>query len=186
MRGLMSPAASPLPEKGAGQPAGQPPGQPVQPPQQQGGAAPKGGDDQATYDKFVKNGMRLIYRKDDASVKSMLASLDGNGNPLEGLANTVGTLVMRLTSSAEQKGASIPPNVVLRGAGELLEQLADYSKQSGGHEYTDQELQSVAKVMVQAMAGGGQQGEQPVGQPAGQPAGPQMNGAPAARRGLMA
>jgi hypothetical protein len=147
-------------------PAAAPPGQPP-------GAPPaSGGGDQASYERFVRNGMRLIYS--EKTLESVLRSLDGDGNPVEGLANTIASVVTRLTDSAAQKGVDLAPDVVLHGAGELIEQLADLSKESGGHAYTDEEMATVAKAVVDAVGEGG--GEQP----------PPDAAPPAPQRGLAA
>jgi len=142
-------------------------------------SAPGGNPDQASYEMFVKNGARLIY--DEKATEQILKSLDGAGNPVEGLANTLASVVMRLVDSAEKKGAQLSPDVILHGTGELIEVLADFSKESGGHAYTDPEMLQVAKAVVQATQGG----EQPSGPPGGaQPQDAAAAGAPPPRRGL--
>ena len=161
MRGLMKSEPKPA-APGPGAPGGRQPN-----------AAP---DEQAQYDQLVKNGMRLIY--DQAAVPQIVQSLEGAGDPVAGLVNTLVLVMTRLVGSAQQKGASIAPDVMLHGAGELLGQLADFSAETGGHKYTDDELRTVATMMVK---GPPQQGE---GAEAPAP-GPEMAeaGAPM-RRGL--
>lgn len=188
MRGLMDDEEDTPPEDQA--PPGQPPGQPAaQPPAAAPGkpaaappaaagptAAPAGKpvaspEDQAAYDQFVKNGMRLMY--DKKALPSIMKSLDGAGDPVQGMANTIAMLVARIVGSAKQSGKELSPNVILHGAGELLEQLADFSEQSGGHKYTDDELQMVAQNMVKATMGQGapaqpdqaEEQQEPPGQP---------------------
>lgn len=117
---------------------------------------------QADYDAFVKNGMRLIYN--EKGVKRLVASLDGDGDPLGGLASTVTTVALRLVGAADKAGKPLAPEVVLHGSGELLEQLADFSAQSGGHKYSDEELRTIAEQMV---AGFKQQGQEQPPAPAG-------------------
>jgi hypothetical protein len=130
-------------------------------------------DQQARYDAYVKNGMRLMYRKQ--GVRALVKSLDGNGDPVSGLANTLGAIALRLTGSAKKAGQPLDPQVVLHGSGELLEQLADFSQQSGGHTYTDDELRKVATVLAKAAKGEGAQ-PQPAPQPspASAPTGPEL------------
>jgi hypothetical protein len=111
-------------------------------------------EQQAQYDKFVENGMRLIY--DKKGLPQILKALDGDGDPVSGLATVVGAATMRLAQSAQKAGKPLPPEVILYGAGELMEQLADFSDKSGGHKYSDEELKVVAKAMV----GNGQQAPQ--------------------------
>lgn len=124
---------------------------------------------QAQYEQFVKNGMRLIYGK--KSVPQIVKSLDGNGDPVAGLTNTVTAVVLRLTESAKKAGKPLSPEVVLYGAGELLEQLADFSEQSGGHKYDDEQLRTIAQGMVDGMKQGGAEAA-PAAAPASPPMGP--------------
>lgn len=122
-------------------------------------------EQQAQYDQFVKNGMRLVYRK--GAAKRLVPALDGGGDPVTGLANTVTALTLRLTESAKKAGKPLDPTAALYGAGELLEQLADFSAQSGGHRYSEEELRTIAGHMVAGVkqAGGGS----PAGPPAAAP-----------------
>lgn len=144
------------------------------------GAAPKAPaatpEEQAAYDQFVKNGMTLIY--DKKALPALVKSLDGNGKPQEGMINTLGGVVQRLVGSAKQAGTSLTPNVVLHGAGELLEQLADFSAQSGGHKYSDDELAQLANAIVGGMTG------KPPGP--GQPAAPDTAAPPGGGGGPLA
>lgn len=145
-------------------------------------AAAEAGGEQAVYERFVRNGMRLIYG--EKTLPSVIKSLEGDGNPVEGLANTISTVVMRLVDSAAKKGVELPPDVVMYGAGELIEQLADLSKESGGHAYTDEEMATVAKAVVDAVnmpEEGAPQGEEPPPDDAAAAA-----AAPPPRRGLVA
>src|SRR5688500_11059217 len=49
---------------------------------------------QGAYDKFVRNGMRMIYS--EQMLPQIIKSLDGNGNPPHGLANTTLMVIQRL------------------------------------------------------------------------------------------
>lgn len=129
---------------------------------------------QAQYDQFVKNGMRLIYA--DKGIAKMVKALDGNGDPKAGLANTVTAITLRLAESAKKAGKPLPPEVVLYGAGELLEQLADFSEQSGGYAYKEPELREIAQSMVDGLKQ--KQGGQPAQQAAAPAAPPQAAAAP--------
>lgn len=140
---------------------------------------------QAQYEQFVKNGMRMIYGK--KSVPAIVKSLDGNGDPVAGLTNTVTSVVVRLAESAKKAGKPLPPEVVLYGAGELLEQLADFSEASGGHKYEEAQLKEIAQSMVDGLKQSQPQAPQPQ---APQPQAPAMPppmpaGAPAAGPELM-
>lgn len=136
-------------------------------------------EQQAQYDAFVKNGMRLIYAK--KSVPKIVKALDGNGDPVAGLASVAANVAQRLATSAKKAGKNFPPEVILHGSGEIVEQLADFSEKSGGHKYTDDELRTVAQGMVEGykQGQGAAQGQPPAQAP---PAGPPqlMTGAPPA------
>jgi hypothetical protein len=114
---------------------------------------------QAQYDKFVENGMRLIY--DKKGVKRIVESLDGAGNPVEGLASTLAGVARRLIDSAEKNGVQFSTDVMLHGTGELAEQLANLSAESGGHKYTEDELESVLAPIVHGVMRGGAGGQPP-------------------------
>lgn len=131
-------------------------------------------EQQADYQKFVENGMELVYA--DKGLKALVTSMDGNGAPVDGLANTMAAVTMRLTDSAKKAGKPVSPLVALYGAGELLEQLAAFSEDSGGHSYTDDELKQVAQMMVDGLKKGAQPQGPPQGPPAeaAPPAGPAM------------
>jgi hypothetical protein len=120
---------------------------------------------QAEYDRFVENGMRMVYGNKQG-IKALLKSLDGNGQPVTGLANTVTLLAQRLAASAQKAGKPLSAEVVLHGSGELLEQLADFSKESGGYTYQDEELAQIGQHMVKGIqAGPPKKGAAPPGAP---------------------
>ena len=134
-----------------------------------------GGTGQAAYEKFVKNGIRLIYS--EPMLPTILKSLENNGNPLGGLVNTTLMVVKRLESGAAKAGVQIPEDAVEQGTLELMVDMAKFSQKSGGHEYTPEELQDAQEAVAYMrgeMAGGAQPGAQP---------GQQQSAAPA-RRGL--
>ncbi len=152
--------------------------------------APQAGQD--SYDMFVKNGLQLIYNKD--SLPQLLSSIEGNGIPVEGLANTLIAIMSRLKDSAEKSGQTIPEDVVNEAAAELIEHIADLSSESDGHKFTKEETDAAlarAAEMFTSMnqgapaAGAGQ--SQPAGAPqsAGQPAAQPGGAQPAAPGGLL-
>ena len=97
-------------------------------------------EEQEQYDRFVTNGMKMLYDKN--AVDKLLQSIEGDGNPVEGLANALVQVVMRLEDSSEQAGEKISPDVLLHGGTELLEQMVDLSEQAGGHKFKEQEVES--------------------------------------------
>jgi hypothetical protein len=103
-------------------------------------------EEQAIYDQFVDNALSAIY--DDKSLPQIIESLKGDGNPVDGLANTAVTVVIRVQDSAEQAGQNMPPDVVFHAGSEILEDLAGLAEKAGIHQFTPEELEGA---MFQAM-----------------------------------
>lgn len=97
-------------------------------------------EEQAQYDSFVKNGMNLIY--DEKGMDKLVESLDGDGSPVEGLANTLVTVVMRLEDSAADAGHPVSGDVVMHGGAEIMGLMAEMSSEAGVHEFSDAEQES--------------------------------------------
>ena len=103
-------------------------------------------EEQEQYDLFVSNGMKLLY--DQKVMPKLMESIRGggnateDGNPIEGLANALSMLVMRLEDSAAEKGQPISPDVMLHGGTELLEQMADLAEQAGVHTFDESEIET--------------------------------------------
>jgi len=112
--------------------------------QDTGSAAPSGeepnvtAEEQAQYDEFVSNGMNLLH--DEKNLDGMLQALSGDGNPVEGLANVVASIVMRVEDSAEKNGVQISGDVLMQGGTNLLEQAAELVEEAGIHEFSEDEL----------------------------------------------
>lgn len=151
MPGLLNPRgaaapAGPMPQMGGPAPGGSMPGGPM--PGAPAAASPTMAEDetnvspeeQQLYNEFVKNGMKLLYN--EKGTKAIVKALDGGGNPVQGLANTLVAIVSRLDQSAKEKGKEFPGDVMLHGAQELLEQMADFSEQSGGYAYDEKEMET--------------------------------------------
>lgn len=121
---------------------------------------------QALYDQVVKNGLKIIYNRD--GMPQLLKSLAGNGQPVDGLANTLATVLARLVQSAEQNGTTIPDDVLRAAASELLKHLATLEQDSGGHKFSKEELAGAAKlsmILYQRMyEGSGDAQQQPDGE----------------------
>lgn len=96
-------------------------------------------DEQRSYNEFVTNGMEMLY--DQKALPDILQSIAGDGNPVEGLANALVMMVMRLEDSAAQQGAELNPDVMLHGSTELLEQMADVAEQAGIHKFEQQQIE---------------------------------------------
>lgn len=97
-------------------------------------------EDQRQYDRFVTNGMKLIY--DPKAMPQLLQTIAGGGNPVQGIANALATVVMRLEDSAGKQGQQIDGDVELHGATELMEQMIELAETAGIHEYTPEEIES--------------------------------------------
>ena len=96
-------------------------------------------EEQKIYEQFVNNAFSVIY--DEKSLPQIIESLKGDGNPVEGLANTAVGVVVRVQDSAEQAGQALPQEVVFNAGVEILEDLAGLSEKAGVHEFTPEELE---------------------------------------------
>ena len=97
-------------------------------------------EEQEQYNLFVGNGMKMVF--DKSGLENMVQSIAGDGNPVQGLGNTLAMLVMRLEDSAEQSGQEIPGDVKYHGSVELLEHLADLAKVAKIHDFSEEEMES--------------------------------------------
>ncbi len=95
-------------------------------------------EEQRIYDAFVNNAFSAIY--DEKSLPSIIESLKGDGNPVEGLANTAVGVVVRVQDSAEQAGQALPDEVVFQAGAEILEDLVELAEKAGVHEFTPEEI----------------------------------------------
>lgn len=148
MAGLMNPGGGknrekqqPNAEEALAGMTGPQPGAPAPGPE-----GPQGGEEgnvspeeQAQYDQFVKNGMQLIYQKE--GLEQLFTTLEGDGNPIQGVADTLVMVVSRLEDSAEEKGVEVSGDVKMHGAQELLEQLVELSENASIHEFSDEEME---------------------------------------------
>jgi hypothetical protein len=150
-----------------------------QPPQAQR-ASP---EDQAAYNGFVKNGLRVIFNKQ--AVPAVIASLKAVDDPVRALANTLSMVLQRLVASASKSGVQVPQNVVVHAASELEGHLAELAGEGGVHKFNKQELAQALQLGLQAYAAmsaqSGAPGAQPdqPGQPAPAPAPADQQGQPA-------
>ncbi len=134
------PTAAPGGALGPAQGATAPAGGAAAPAQGGGGEQPNvSPQEQGIYDQFVNNAFSAIY--DEKSLPSIIESLKGDGNPVEGLANTAVGVVVRVQDSAEQAGQALPPEVVFQAGVEILEDLADLAEKAGVHDFTPEELE---------------------------------------------
>jgi len=94
-------------------------------------------EEQAQYQQFVENGAKMLYS--DNVLPKLLESLQGDGSPVEGLANALSTIVMRLEDSAEQSGQPLSGDVMMHGSTELLGLMVEVAEAAGVHKFEDKE-----------------------------------------------
>jgi len=102
-------------------------------------------EEQQEYNSFVSNGMKVLY--DPKALPQIIESIrnddgESDGNPVEGLANALVMLVMRVEDSALEQGQKISGDVLLHGGTELLEQMADLAQQAGVHDFDESEIET--------------------------------------------
>ena len=106
-------------------------------------------EEQAQYDAFVGNGLKVIYGEganpsgeDEPAVRpDILNRLKESSDPLENLANTTVWLVTMLETSAEKGGNQLDDAVVMHGGKAMLEELAEVSEAAGIHDYSEKEME---------------------------------------------
>lgn len=96
-------------------------------------------EEQAQYDKLVTNGMELMYN--DKTMPQLLKSIASGGNPVEGVANALTTVFMRLEDSGEKAGFKAGGDVKIHAATELMEQMVELAEAAGIHEFTPKEME---------------------------------------------
>lgn len=124
-------------------------------------------EEQAQYDQFVGNGMKLVYRGEGQNVEvnpAVLEQLRGHWdsvkpslgeipqeekpldpkNPSDNLAVATVALVLALEASAASQKKQVDPSVLFHGATELMEQLADIADAASIHNFTTDELTGAA------------------------------------------
>lgn len=127
-------------------------------------ARPADDTEQAGYEDFVKNGVSLIHSK--GGMRAML-ELVGGGNPVEGLANALVTVLTRLVDTAAAQGVVIEDDVILQGGSELFLEMADLAEEAGVHEFSKDELEASLAFGLQLFTQMGQEKQQPAQGPNG-------------------
>jgi len=96
-------------------------------------------EEQKAYEQFVGNALTMI--SDPKTRSGILASLEGDGNPQEGLAMTASTVVKQVADSARQNGMKLSGDVLLHGGQEIVESLADVQASAGIADLSDKEIE---------------------------------------------
>lgn len=123
------------------------PGMGQQMPQQmpEQGAGPMSGDmggdsnaatpeEQQQYDQIVAKAYDLIY--DNKTMPAIVETLKGEGDPIEGLARTTSSVMLRVIQSGMQANVPINGEVAFHAGTEVFEDLADLSREAGVKDYT--------------------------------------------------
>lgn len=111
--------------------APQQPGQAEQPNFGEEQATP---EEQAQYDQIVGNAMNITY--DKAMLPRVIQMLEGEGDPIEGLAQTAAVIISRVMQSAQQAGVELDGIVAFHAGTEILEDLAELSKEAEVHDFS--------------------------------------------------
>lgn len=98
-------------------------------------------EEQAQYEQFVNKAYELIYAQGEAN-PAILKSLEGNGDPIDGLANTAAMVVLRVEEAAEASGAQLADGVVYNAGIEILEDLASLARTAGIHEFDEKDTEA--------------------------------------------
>jgi hypothetical protein len=91
-------------------------------------------EEQAQYNEFVGQAMLLIY--DEKMFPKIVELLNGAGDPKDGLARATSMVVGRMIDAAEKAGDKLSGDVILHGAKETFEQLAEISAKAGIMDYS--------------------------------------------------
>ena len=126
--GLMTPPASPMP-----------PMSPT-PPSQVASSAPQGGqqpagdaqqaspEEQAMFDMFVKNTLKLVYLKPTwEEFKQALSEND----PVKGIGDTLGILADQVVQSAYRNGTQLTRDAIVYGLGDVVSQVVNDLEEAG-------------------------------------------------------
>ena len=106
-------------------------------PDMEGNVSP---EEQAEYDQFVDNGLKLIYN--EAMTDKILERLQASDNPVEGLANVTFMVIEKLITSGKQNGKEFSGDIKFHGGVEILEDIANLAMEAGLHEFSEEELES--------------------------------------------
>lgn len=117
-------------------PAGQPiPGDPV--PADAGPALGESvqasPEEQGQYSHFIATALELIYSPQMRS--KVLDLLQGEGDPIEGLARASALIIGRVAGAAQQAGEKLSGDVMLHAGTAVFEDLANYSTEAGIHDF---------------------------------------------------
>ena len=91
-------------------------------------------EEQEQYNMFVSQAFNLIY--DEKMMPQIIEMLKGEGDPIEGLARAASMVISRIRRSAIEGGVDLSGDVLLHAGTEILEDLADLSREAEIKDYT--------------------------------------------------
>lgn len=115
-------------------------------------------EEQAQYDKFVLNAVKVIFPEaspdalgagevdvqDPALGKpspQIIQSLQSTDNPIASLAQTAVQLIASLDSSAQRSGLRLEDDALYEAGTSVLEILASVAQMQGSHDFSDDEME---------------------------------------------
>jgi hypothetical protein len=102
--------------------------------------------EQGVYNQFVSSG--ILALNDKAASAKIIRSLDTE-DPREGVALVSAAIISRVIQAAKKSGAEIPPDVILHGTSEIVENVIERSEDAGVHPFsTDEKM--VQGAMIRA------------------------------------
>jgi hypothetical protein len=94
-------------------------------------------EEQAQLNEFVGQAVLLIY--DEKMIGKIIELLRGAGDPKDGLARATSMVVGRMIDAAEKAGDELSGDVILHGAKQVFEDLANLSGAAGIMDYSQDE-----------------------------------------------
>lgn len=98
---------------------------------------------QNAYERVVVAGMKVMFSKE--TNKYVLSAIEGQGSNAEKLGGGVAELLIMLFA---QSNKTMPPQVIIPAGTELVVQAADFVKQAGLMEVTNQDIGDGIQVMI--------------------------------------
>jgi hypothetical protein len=97
-------------------------------------------EEQAVYDRFMDQAYKMVYGKE--RWPTVLRRIQSAPDKVEALATVGSVTALRIATAAKQAGDPISGDVLLAGASELLETLAEDVGKFGVHDYTPDEVEA--------------------------------------------
>lgn len=118
------------------------------------GQVPASPEEQAVFEKFRKNYLRVVYgtgskpgpKGEPPLIQEILAMLKDVPDPVFALGSAAETVVSQLSEGAEAAGEPIPGDVLMHSGVAVVEDLAELAERAGIHEYTEEEMGEALKV----------------------------------------